>query len=273
MVAAGAASPAILYRQTRAAFMRTASAAMAGDETAMAALQGSGDAYLSASKSYQSTSLGYLRDLVYVRQAVSATAQTATQQADAAQRQLEALNKQVDALLQVNSSVLSVKDAIAALASAIGIQTQVTGFNATRYLANNPDVAAAYQRYLQNQVGYAQGYGVGLSASEFAQIHWDRGGKDEGRVGFATGGSFTVGGTGGPDSQAFNLRLTPGEMVNVRRPDQVDNAAAEETRALREQVAQLIGVTVKMAGDMEKMQRTLTNVTRGGEVMQTEVAA
>ena len=271
LAAAGAASPAALYTRTRAAFMRTAAAAATGDETAMAALQGSGEAYLSASKAYQSTSLGYLRDLAYVRQAVSATAQTATEQADAAQRQLDLMNKQVDALLKVDASVLSVRDAIAALSAAMGGKA-AGGFNASGYLSKNPDVAAAYQTYLQNQTGYAVGYGAGLSATEFAQIHWDRGGMNEGR-GFATGGSFTVGGTGGPDSQAFNLRLTPGEMVNVRRPDQVDNAAAEETRALREQVAQLIGVTVKMAGDMEKMQRTLTNVTRGGEVMQTEVAA
>ena len=271
LAAAGAASPAALYTRTRAAFMRTAAAAATGDETAMAALQGSGEAYLSASKAYQSTSLGYLRDLAYVRQAVSATAQTATEQADAAQRQLDLMNKQVDALLKVDASVLSVRDAIAALSAAMGGKA-AGGFNASGYLSKNPDVAAAYQTYLQNQTGYAVGYGAGLSATEFAQIHWDRGGMNEGR-GFATGGSFTVGGTGGPDSQAFNLRLTPGEMVNVRRPDQVDNAAAEETRALREQVAQLIGVTVKMAGDMEKMQRTLTNVTRGGDVMQTEVAA
>lgn len=271
LAAAGAASPAALYTRTRAAFMRTAAAAATGDETAMAALQGSGEAYLSASKAYQSTSLGYLRDLAYVRQAVSATAQTATEQADAAQRQLDLMNKQVDALLKVDASVLSVRDAIAALSAAMGGKA-AGGFNASGYLSKNPDVAAAYQTYLQNQTGYAVGYGAGLSATEFAQIHWDRGGMNEGR-GFATGGSFTVGGTGGPDSQAFNLRLSPGEMVNVRRPDQVDNAAAEETRALREQVAQLIGVTVKMAGDMEKMQRTLTNVTRGGEVMQTEAAA
>lgn len=39
--------------------------------------------------------------------------------------------------------------------------------------------------------------------------------------GFATGGDFTVGGFGGPDSQTRALRLTPGERVSIRRPDQV----------------------------------------------------
>lgn len=38
--------------------------------------------------------------------------------------------------------------------------------------------------------------------------------------GFATGGSFTVGGAGGTDSQLVAFRATPGEMVNVRTPAQ-----------------------------------------------------
>lgn len=36
---------------------------------------------------------------------------------------------------------------------------------------------------------------------------------------FATGGSFTVGGSGGPDSQNFGpVNLSPGEIVDIRRP-------------------------------------------------------
>lgn len=38
--------------------------------------------------------------------------------------------------------------------------------------------------------------------------------------GFATGGSFTVGGSGGTDSQLVAFRATPGEMVDVRTPGQ-----------------------------------------------------
>jgi len=37
---------------------------------------------------------------------------------------------------------------------------------------------------------------------------------------FATGGSFKVGGSGGPDSKLFSLALSPGEAVDVRRGDQ-----------------------------------------------------
>lgn len=40
-----------------------------------------------------------------------------------------------------------------------------------------------------------------------------------GLLGFANGGSFTVGGSGGTDSQLVAFRATPGEMVNVRTPE------------------------------------------------------
>lgn len=40
-------------------------------------------------------------------------------------------------------------------------------------------------------------------------------------LGFQTGGSFVVGGTGGPDSQMVAFRATPGEKVSVARPEQV----------------------------------------------------
>ena len=35
-----------------------------------------------------------------------------------------------------------------------------------------------------------------------------------------TGGSFSVGGSGGPDSQLVAFRATPGERVDVSRPGQ-----------------------------------------------------
>jgi hypothetical protein len=43
-------------------------------------------------------------------------------------------------------------------------------------------------------------------------------------LGFATGGSFEVGGSGAPDSQLVPLRLTPGEIVNIsRNPNNADS--------------------------------------------------
>ena len=42
---------------------------------------------------------------------------------------------------------------------------------------------------------------------------------------FNTGGSFTVGGSGGPDSQLVPLQLTPGEIVNVKKGGQQEQRA------------------------------------------------
>lgn len=46
------------------------------------------------------------------------------------------------------------------------------------------------------------------------------GGLFKGLPGFATGGSFKVGGSGGIDSKLVAFRATPGEMVDIRRPGQ-----------------------------------------------------
>lgn len=42
---------------------------------------------------------------------------------------------------------------------------------------------------------------------------------------FAQGGSFTVGGSGGVDSQLVQFNATPGEMVDVRKPGQSSNVS------------------------------------------------
>lgn len=52
-------------------------------------------------------------------------------------------------------------------------------------------------------------------------------------AGFMTGGSFTVGGSGGPDSKMVQMALTPGEQVDVWRPDdggRDPRARAQSTR-------------------------------------------
>ena len=47
-----------------------------------------------------------------------------------------------------------------------------------------------------------------------------------GSLGFATGGSFKVGGSGGTDSKLVKFRATPGEMVDIRRPGQEGGGGA-----------------------------------------------
>tara|TARA_E500000318_G_scaffold27392_1_gene27609 strand:- start:406 stop:2136 length:1731 start_codon:yes stop_codon:yes gene_type:complete len=70
--------------------------------------------------------------------------------------------------------------------------------------------------------------------------------------GFATGGSFTVGGGGGTDSQLVAFRATPGERVDVRTPAQqqgggdyitinqtIQQQPGQDPKALADMVAQL----------------------------------
>ena len=49
-------------------------------------------------------------------------------------------------------------------------------------------------------------------------------------AGFFTGGSFTVGGAGGPDSQMVAFRATPGERVNVATPTQIRKGQQNQTQ-------------------------------------------
>lgn len=95
-------------------------------------------------------------------------------------------------------------------------------------------------------------------------------------TGFATGGSFEVGGSGPPDSKLFNLALSPGEMVNVTRPGANDNSTADlvaEVRALRQEVASLRASSASTARSNDKIESYLRNVTEGGRAMFTEAAS
>jgi len=96
-------------------------------------------------------------------------------------------------------------------------------------------------------------------------------------TGFATGGSFEVGGSGAPDSKLFNLALSPGEMVNVRRPGAANDNGSDglvgEIRALREELAELRRTAGSIDRNTSKMESTLTNVTEGGRAMLTEAAS
>lgn len=80
----------------------------------------------------------------------------------------------------------------------------------------------ALLRYL-NQMNIAQG-GSGLFGGGFLQ------GLVGSLLGFKDGGSFTVGGTGGTDSQLVAFRATPGEMVDVRKGNQARGGGALDIR-------------------------------------------
>jgi len=59
---------------------------------------------------------------------------------------------------------------------------------------------------------------------------------------FATGGQFTVGGFGGPDSQRVNMDLTPGETVSV-------GGGTSDMAAILAEVRRLVNMMPGMIGD------------------------
>jgi hypothetical protein len=77
---------------------------------------------------------------------------------------------------------------------------------------------------LFNAMGSSGGGGAGNWISAIASIF--TGGK---APGFATGGSFTVGGSGGTDSQLMRFWATPGEMVNVSHGDAANDRGGRST--------------------------------------------
>lgn len=104
----------------------------------------------------------------------------------------------------------------------------------------------ALLKYL-NQINIAQG-GSGLFGGGFLQ------GLFGSLLGFQHGGSFTVGGSGGVDSQMVAFRASPGEMVDVRKGGQSRSGGevmirveAEEGRMFRPVIrAEAQGVAVQV---------------------------
>jgi hypothetical protein len=241
-------SPVEQYKAARSAFDTTSSLAAGGDEDAIRDLESVSQAYLDASKAYYASSEAYFADLERVRAAVTATQGYAASQVNTAEAQLSALNASVAGILGVQNAVLSVKDALAAYQAAILAQKAVANDNAlttptandntpslpqapdwSSYLRHYPDVLAEFNRLSPNNI--RNNLKIDYNPEAFAKWHYEVFGKGEGRTPFAMGGSFTVGGSGGTDSQAFGpMALTPGEIVNVRRPGDVaaDNAALRE---------------------------------------------
>lgn len=267
-------SPEDQYLSARSAFDATSALAAGGDEGAIADLESVSQAYLDASKDYYASSKEYFADLERVRGAVTATQGYAAAQVSAAQAQLDMMRAEVEATVGVRDAVLSLRDALAAYQSAIVAQIEAAKVAATpttpttpaarqpdwgSYLISNPDVMAEYTRNAGSTKGaaYLAQLGIG-SAQAFAEWHYNNYGKTEGRVPFADGGQFTVGGMGGTDSQAFGpIKLTPGEVVNVRRPGDIANDNREvvsELRGLRQEMAQ-----VRKELEADKTQRVALN--------------
>jgi uncharacterized membrane protein YdfJ with MMPL/SSD domain len=104
----------------------------------------------------------------------------------------------------------------------------------------------AQQTEAEKQTEWLQKIYESVSGESLTEINWRdarrsyrealRAYNTAGGEGFATGGSFMVGGSGSIDSLSLpDLRVSPGEMVNISRPD-VMSSMSEELAALRAEV-------------------------------------
>lgn len=71
--------------------------------------------------------------------------------------------------------------------------------------------------------GGGAGTGLGSGSTSISTVDTYSAGMSMGQPAFANGGSFTVGGTGGVDSQMVSFRASPGEKVNISRPNTENN--------------------------------------------------
>ncbi len=179
----------------------------------------------------------------------------------------KSLNEFADSLGVGELSGLSGNDAYRAtrsrLMGASGEQTQ----DAIRaFLAASREVSATDQAYrldvafaesiARQRAIEASGSAVGI-AELFSRAMASQ------AAGFATGGSFEVGGSGPADSKLFSLALSPGEMVNVQRPGSANDNS--EMAALRQEVRELRQVIanglVKVADNVNETNDFLRNGT------------
>ncbi|SDF83745.1 hypothetical protein [Thalassobaculum litoreum] len=212
---------------------------------------------LEASRAYYASSEGYLRDFALVQKALNSTAASLETIEQQQLSQLTSIDTRLAAAVTAlenlrivaaggtpntgaaGGSSGSVGSSVAAPDSIGGGTINADQFISRQnaYLTNNPDVAAGIEAGW-----FASGYDHWLKAGQF----------EDGRQGFATGGSFTVGGAAGNDNLMMpRVRVTAGEVVNVSRQDNMA-AMAEELRALRRDNAELF--------------RQLTQVTATGSV-------
>jgi hypothetical protein len=118
-------------------------------------------------------------------------------------------------------------------------------FEYLRAVAQVRAIASSVQLTAANQAGIATGAG---SSTPFSPATSATGSTAPSytytpiKPGFATGGAFTVGGSGAGDTQNFGpVNLSPGEVVNVSRRETMAEVVAE-LKALKAELASLRGV-------------------------------
>ncbi|HTK34545.1 MAG TPA: hypothetical protein VL358_04555 [Caulobacteraceae bacterium] len=263
------------YRQLSEAFDVLAAKARLGDTAALGGLQDAGQALLDVSKTSAHNSLEQARDVAKVKAAVEAAADTATRQVSIAQQQLDGVNATVEALGLVNNSVLELGQALSGYASALLAQKSAGGIGGvSSELGANPEVNAV----LASVTGYTGAFGTGgfqsfITAADpatqtKAEAVLNAFGQSNRIVGFATGGSGVVGGSGAVDSQIIRMRATPGELVSVTHGDPMA-ANAEAMQAFADRLGSLEGlmgqVALNTAGSLNAATKTGVIVKTAGQ--------
>lgn len=307
-----ALNPTQLYARTQSDFARVAERIASGDTEALGDVQGVIEANLAASEKAQATNVGYLKDVSAAKRLQEAALKLSDKQVDQGTAQLAALNAQVSGLGILNQSTLSVGQAVTNVAAAIDALARATSAKsaadaaARNALANagvipKPVDAPLNDQSRQVPVGandnaslaaakvYYNSANGGVDSALFNRYFAnDPFGKSVGytgdpeelrkRYGFATGGSFTVGGSGGPDSQFVPLHLSPGEIGNITRPDVMAallsavNGLRQDNAALRQEVADLKAHTKRGADAAEDSATVLEGAAKGQLAITTEAA-
>lgn len=253
-------STAQQYAAAQAVFDATTAAAKNLDETALGDLPQAGQDFLAASKANASSALDYQRDLSKVKASTDAVAALTGDQVDVSQQQLDALNTQVSGLISINDSVLTVAQAISNLQAALSAKNALVAPPVQTALPtadpSNPNQDWSVGGTLWNTWA-ASGKSTGANQGQAVIDDWNRGGTNfltnyiqAQQIGslssldaifglapgtaasfavknnlptFATGGSFTIGGSGGVDTNLMSLNGIPaamvsrGEMVNITK--------------------------------------------------------
>ena len=221
-------------------------------------LQSVSQAFLQASRSASPNALAYNRDLAAVRRAVEASQIEATAAADVAQAQLDAQTAILSQMGLLNTTTQdmasALKNYLAAMENAAAGGVANDNFNVAAYLGANPDLARNW-----NAGGSLRG--VGGTLEEAARAHWAMAGQYEVAAGqrtrgFATGGKFQVGGSGGIDSQLMQFWASPGEMVSVSKGDP-QSAMVDGFRQLDARLATVEAGIVRIAGYSRRQDQTL----------------
>ncbi|MEO0496886.1 MAG: DUF456 domain-containing protein [Pseudomonadota bacterium] len=203
-----------------------------GDEqlNALEQLETLTDSYLQASRDFYASSEGYYDDFQAAQDILRNTESFA-------QREINLLEAQLAELQKLNSSTLP-----SSVAGVAINDNQDFGVNATV----NQQLAALSQTF---DTPFTQNFGNSnfinyastLNASQLGQVNSILAAAGQDPLAFNTGGSFTVGGMPGVDTNVIPMALTRGEVVNVSREDNMA-ALKEEIASLNSRIDRLTAV-------------------------------